>query len=86
MFFHKKNKKISYKLLAGVLLISSLFTLALTGTLLYSDYMTELDDLDERMSLIQRSYIETIAFNHWHVDEKEMNINLQGLLNLPDIV
>ena len=42
--------------------------------------------VDERMSVIETSYMSSLSRSLWSLDQKLLNVQMQGILNLPDIV
>lgn len=81
----KSNSPLSYKMLTYILICSSLFTLIATGIQVYSDYSEDVSKVDERMSVIETSYMNSLSRSLWSLDQKLLNVQMQGILNLPDI-
>ncbi|WP_349814372.1 EAL domain-containing protein [Alkalimarinus sediminis] len=82
----KASSPLSYKMLTYILICSSLFTLITTGIQVYSDYRKDVSMVDERMSVIETSYMSSLSRSLWSLDQKLLNIQMQGILNLPDII
>ncbi|TVP52133.1 MAG: EAL domain-containing protein [Halomonadaceae bacterium] len=81
----KARSPLSFRLLAYILVCSSLFTLVATAIQLYSDYRQEVSQVDERMALIETSYISSLSSSVWALDQSLLEIQLEGILSLPDI-
>jgi PAS domain S-box-containing protein len=76
---------IGARLLAGVLLFSGSVTLVLTVIQLYIDYRREVSALEVRLNQITGSYLASLAEGLWTLDEKQLRLQLDGILRLPDI-
>ncbi|HTO66569.1 MAG TPA: PAS domain S-box protein [Bradyrhizobium sp.] len=73
------------RLLAGVLLVSGFVTLVLTAIHLYLDYRRDVSDIERRLNQIGGSYLGSVAESLWAIDEKQLRLQLEGILRLPDI-
>jgi signal transduction histidine kinase len=73
------------RLLALVLLFSSIITLLLTLVQLYVDFHRDLASLEYRFAEIQSVYPESLSQAVWDVDERQLTLELKGILHLPDI-
>jgi hypothetical protein len=76
---------IGARLLAGVLLFSGSVTLVLTATQLYIDYRRDVSALEVQLNQISGSYLASLAEGVWTLDEKQLRLQLDGILRLPDI-
>jgi PAS domain S-box-containing protein len=76
---------IGARLLAGVLLFSGSVTLVLTAIQLYIDYRREVSALELQLNQISGSYLASLAEGVWSLDEKQLRLQLDGILRLPDI-
>jgi PAS domain S-box-containing protein len=76
---------IGFRLLAAVLLFSSLVTLTLTGLQLYLDYDHEVGVIETRLDEIGRSYLASLAESLWALDQNQLQLQLDGILRLPGI-
>lgn len=67
-------------LLCGVILI------AITTVLqVISDYSREQRNLQNRLTLIASSQLDGIAKSLWNLDKEQVNLQLQGIMNFPDL-
>ncbi|ARU56553.1 PAS/PAC sensor-containing signal transduction diguanylate cyclase/phosphodiesterase [Oleiphilus messinensis] len=82
----KKSSPLSYRMLAYILLCSSLFTLFAASIQIYSDYKQDISLVDERLSVIETSYMSSLSRSLWSLDQKLLQVQMEGILNLPDIV
>lgn len=76
---------IGLTLLAAVLLFSSIVTLTLTAVQLYLDYDREVSVIETRLDEIGRSYLGSIGESLWNLDQNQLELQLNGILRLPDI-
>ncbi|MBR0715551.1 ATP-binding protein [Bradyrhizobium liaoningense] len=73
------------RLLAAVLLFSSVVTLTLTALQLYLDYDREVSAIETRLDEIGRSYLGSLGESLWSLDQNQLRLQLNGILRLPDI-
>src|SRR6185295_9013959 len=76
---------IGLRLVAAVLLFSSIVTLTLTALQLYLDYDREVSSIETRLDEIGRSYFGSIGESLWNLDQNQLELQLNGILRLPDI-
>lgn len=82
----RTGSPLSFRLLAYILLFSSLFTLISSAAQIYSDYRKDLSQIDRRMKVIETGYTSSLARSLWALDQKLLQTQLEGILSLPDIV
>ena len=78
-------ESISSRLIVYILLASSLITLLGTGYQLYTDFRRDVDQIEERMSQIQSSYLRGIVNSLWMTDLRQAEVLLEGVMQLPEI-
>jgi PAS domain S-box-containing protein len=76
---------IGFRLLAAVLLFSSVVTLTLTALQLYLDYDHEVGVIETRLDEIGRSYLASLGESLWALDQNQLQLQLNGILRLPGI-
>jgi PAS domain S-box-containing protein len=76
---------IGLRLLASVLLFSSAITLLLTLLQLYFDYRRDVGTIDRQISEIESSYRRSLGEGLWNLDARQLELQLDGILHLPDI-
>ncbi|HEB56268.1 MAG TPA: diguanylate cyclase [Gammaproteobacteria bacterium] len=86
MFKFKKASPLSRRLLIAILLSSSIVTLIITAIQLTLDYRNDINLLRSRLDQIKESVVQPIANSIWNFNKKQYNIQLQGILNLDDII
>jgi len=81
----KFQNSIAKQLLIWIMLSSSVLTLIITSIHLFVDYNNDISELDERLIQIETSYLPAIANALWVEDDEQINIQIKGIKNLPDI-
>ncbi len=79
------NNKLSQRLLAYILLCSIFFSICSTIIQLYSSFHDDLQLLEQRFDNIEKSYLPSIATSLWDFNEPLVAVQLQGIVDLPDI-
>ncbi|MCV6590016.1 MAG: ATP-binding protein [Marinobacterium sp.] len=82
---YHRHKPLGIRLLAAILLCSSLMTLLATGTQLYLDYRYERSAIDERIRQIEASSLASLSNSLWEISPEQIQVQLNGLLQLPDV-
>lgn len=82
----RSGSPLSFRLLAYILLFSSVFTLLASGIQIYSDFRKGVSAIEERMSVVETSYSSSLSRSLWALDQKLLEIQMDGILSLPDIV
>jgi PAS domain S-box-containing protein len=86
LFPATRQYRLSYRLLVYVVLCSSLFALLATATQLYVDYRRDVSALYESLQFIERSHLQAIATSVFKIDSEQLELQLEGMLKLPDMV
>ena len=77
--------KIGYKLVIALVLFSSMITLVTTAFQLYIDYRVDIKRVAQYEGLIRESYLKSITTSAWLFDVQQIETQINGMLNLPDI-
>ena len=80
------KRSIARRLILAMVLFSSLITVVVTAIQLYRDYNRDLLLIDSQLKQIQDVHIPSIAGSLWLLDEKGMQVLVDGILQLPDIL
>lgn len=83
--FNWSRSGVGPRLLAAVLLFSSVVTLTLTALQLYLDYDREVGLIGTRLDEIGRSTTGSLGESLWNLDQNQLKLQLDGILRLPDI-
>jgi formate hydrogenlyase transcriptional activator len=79
------HRGIGLRLVARVLVFSSAITLLLTLLQLYFDYRRDVGTIDRQISEIERSYGRSLGEGLWNLDARQLELQVDGILHLPDI-
>lgn len=82
----RSGSPLSFRLLAYILLFSSVFTLFSSAIQIYSDFRSDVSEIDERLAVIETSYASSLSRSLWALDQKLLQVQMEGILSLPDIV
>jgi PAS domain S-box-containing protein len=83
--FNWSRSGVGPRLLAAVLLFSSIVTLTLTALQLYLDYDREVGVIQTRLDEIGRSTTGSLGESLWNLDQNQLKLQLDGILRLPDV-
>ncbi len=83
--FNWSRSGIGPRLLAAVLLFSSIVTLTLTALQLYLDYDREVGVIETRLEEVGRSTTGSLGESLWNLDQNQLKLQLNGILRLPSI-
>ncbi|HEY9120909.1 MAG TPA: diguanylate cyclase, partial [Marinobacter sp.] len=82
----RSGSPLSIRILAYILLFSILFTLIASALQTYADFREQVSALDTRMKVVETSYSNSLSRSLWALDQKLLQIQMEGILTLPDIV
>lgn len=85
LFNYKRNHPLGSRILLWVLICSLSFTLISTSIQLYYDYRKEMAQIESRFELIRSGYLDSLAKSLWDLDREQVRVQLEGVLNFPDI-
>ena len=80
-----KTRSLSRQLIITIILFSSLITLILTAIQLYLEYHRDTGAIDARLQQVESSYQRSIENAIWDLDKKQVQIQIDGIRELPDI-
>jgi len=82
-----REHSLSRKVAGYTVLVTVLVAVLVTAIQSYLHYQQDIQDLQtKRVNVITSSFLETIRINAWEYDLDELRLQLQGLLQVPDIV
>lgn len=76
------RSKISSRLIAYVVLSSSIITLFISAFQLYSDYTKELSAIQKNIAQIKVVHADSVAASLWSLDEEKLNTIITGIQRL----
>ncbi|MCK7543189.1 EAL domain-containing protein [Marinobacter bryozoorum] len=82
----RRGSPLSFRLLAYILLFSTAFSLIASGLQIYTDFRKDVTVIDDRLKVIETSYRSSLSRSLWALDQNLLQIQLEGILSLPDIV
>ena len=83
----KNNRRhVGITLLSYLLAFSFVITLATSGFILLSDYKRGVSEYETNGQQIQNSYQQSISYSLWNFDTRQIESQLEGILNFPGVV
>ncbi|PVZ71582.1 ATP-binding protein [Pelagibaculum spongiae] len=79
------RNSIAFKLALNILAFSALITVLATGLQLYLGYEKDRATIERRLNEVQFSHLGAISSALWNVDEQQLNLQLEGILKIPEI-
>ncbi|NRD75573.1 hypothetical protein HQQ94_20595 [Shewanella sp. VB17] len=73
------------KLTLSIIVFSLLITLLAAGLQLMSDYKSDVNRIDWQLKNIEKVNLDVLAASLWVIDERLINLQLNALIQLPDI-
>jgi len=70
-------------LIIAIVLFSAVITLGTTAVQLYLDYDHDVTMINDRLTQIEESHLESIVASVWFLDSKQVALQLDGLLRMP---
>ncbi|UXD87772.1 HAMP domain-containing protein [Thalassolituus hydrocarboniclasticus] len=83
---YKHYVSIGRRLLSYLLAFSFVITLAAFLYILISDYQRGMNSYDKNLRQIQTSYQQSISYSLWNFDSRQIESQLNGILNFPGVV
>jgi len=80
------NSPLAFKLLLTILVSSSVITFFILSIQLFFEYKTDIKLIENRLGQIEKSYTDSLALSVWNFNKAQYNTQLEGILNLEDIV
>jgi PAS domain S-box-containing protein len=79
------RQSLGTRLLGSILLFSGCVTLILTLLQLYFEYQHDVSALGSRLEQISKSSLGSLSESLWELDEKQLRLQLTGILQFPDM-
>jgi len=79
------HNTLALRLLFSIIIFSSIITIVITTLQLYLIYNRDITVLYQRLEQIEESYTESIESSLWDLNNKQTQIQLNGIIRLPDI-
>ncbi|MBS3804213.1 MAG: EAL domain-containing protein [Oleiphilaceae bacterium] len=81
----RSKSPLSFRLLGYILLFSSAFSLVASAIQIYTDFRNDVALVERRLSVIETSYASSLSRSIWALDQKLLEIQMEGIMSLPDI-
>ncbi|WP_296059359.1 ATP-binding protein [uncultured Amphritea sp.] len=82
---YSREHPLGYRIMLYVCSCSFLFILFSTALQLTMDYRREFRAIDQQVELIRSSYLASLAKSLWDIDQAQIELQLKGIHNLPDV-
>lgn len=76
---------LSFRLLSYILLCSSVLAIAITSLQLLWDYRQDVGQIEDSIEQIEASFLESIATSYWNLDQAQVEVQLDGIMRLPNM-
>ena len=76
---------LSFRLLSYILACSTLFAVLITLVQLFWDYRQDRNMVESSLNQIEASFLQPIASSLWNLDEEQIQVQLEGIMNLPSM-
>ena len=74
---------LSFRLLSYILACSTLLAVIITMLQLFWDYRQDRSMVESSLNQIEASFLQPIASSLWNLDEEQIQVQLEGIMNLP---
>ena len=82
---YRRKHALAMRLIAYIVICSTVLAFIATGLQLYLEYNSAVKGIDAQFQQIKKSNIESLSRSLWEVDNETLNLQLKGLLQLPNI-
>ena len=76
---------LSFRLLSYILACSTLLAVIITMLQLFWDYRQDRSMVESSLNQIEASFLQPIASSLWNLDEEQIQVQLEGIMNLPSM-
>ncbi len=83
---NKIKSPLGYKILLAILISSIIMTFFILAIQLFFEYKTDVKLIENRLNQIEKGYTNPLALSVWNFNKNQYQIQLDGILNLEDIV
>ncbi len=82
----RRDSPLAVRLLAYILLFSSLITLLSTALQVYFEYRNDLSVINDRIQQLEATSLDNLANAMWLINSQQIETQLHGLYQLPDML
>ncbi|MCE0558340.1 MULTISPECIES: ATP-binding protein [unclassified Motilimonas] len=79
------QNSLSFRLLSYILLCSSVLAVVITIVQLLWDYRKDVGQIENSITQIEASFLQPIAASLWNLDEEQVQVQVEGIMNLPNM-
>ena len=83
---HALQSPLTRRLIVAMLLFSAIVTVLMSAIQTYQEYRRDLDSVETRFRQISEVHLPTLTQALWARNDKEIQLQLEGMLRLPNIV
>lgn len=81
-----QRSHVGLRLLSYILGFSFIVTMATSSFILFSDYKRGVSQVSHNLNQIQSSYQQSVSYSLWNFDNRQIESQLNGILNFPGVV
>ena len=81
----KTKNSISTRLLSYILLCSTALAIVITLIQLLWDFQQDVGKIEQSINQIESSFLQPMAASLWNLDEEQINIQIEGIMNLSNM-
>jgi len=81
----KIRKSLSTRLLSYILLCSTALAIVITLIQLIFDFKQDVEKIEDSIQQIESSFLQPMAASLWNLDEEQIQIQIEGIMNLSDM-
>lgn len=81
-----QRSHVGIRLLSYILGFSFIVTMATSSFILFSDYKRGVSQVSHNLNQIQSSYQQSVSYSLWNFDNRQIESQLNGILNFPGVV
>jgi len=88
MFSHNiiSSSPLAFRILLIILITSTIATVFIVAIQLWFEFDSDISLIQKRLDQIEDSYSDSLALSVWNFNKNQYNIQLDGILNIEDIV
>jgi hypothetical protein len=83
---HPLKSLLARRLIVAIILFSAAMVLVMTALQLYQEYRRQLHDVEAQFQQIGEVHLRSLTQSLWATNNKEVQIQLEGMLQVPNIV
>jgi len=81
----KIKNSLSTRLLSYILLCSTALAIVITLIQLLWDFQQDVGEIEQSIDQIESSFLQPMAASLWNLDEEQINIQIEGIMNLSNM-